>query len=141
VEYSVNSSVVTQEESAMRLLVCGGRDFDDFEVVNEELTWLAGSHAIDVIIHGGARGADTLAGEWAKLCRIPIEVYRPEWSRDGRAAGIIRNRRMLVEGKPDMVLAFPGGRGTADMIGQARAAGITVKEVQCERAPISLSHQ
>ena len=116
----------------MRLLVCGGRDFDDFEVVNEELTWLSGSHHIEVIIHGGARGADTLAGEWAKLCRIPVQVFRAQWGAHGRSAGPVRNRQMIVEGKPDFVLAFPGGRGTANMIEQAREAGITVKEVLCD---------
>lgn len=114
----------------MRLLVCGGRDFDDFDAVNEELTWLSGSHSIDVLIHGGSRGADSLAGEWAKLSRIPVEVYRADWQQLGKAAGPIRNRRMLSEGRPDMVLAFPGGRGTADMIDQARAAGVTVIEVE-----------
>ena len=113
----------------MRLLVCGGRDWDDFEGLSEELVWLQGSHNIDVIIHGGARGADALAGEWAKLLHIPVEVYRADWDKHGKAAGAIRNRQMLTEGKPDMVLAFPGGRGTANMIEQAREAGITVKEV------------
>lgn len=113
----------------MKLLVCGGRDFDDFESLSEELLWLQDEHSIDVIIHGGARGADALAGEFAKLSRIPVEVYRADWTKHGKAAGPIRNRQMLTEGKPDMVLAFPGGRGTADMIEQAREAGITVKEV------------
>jgi hypothetical protein len=114
----------------MRLLVCGGREFNDFAAVSDELTWLSGSHSIDVVIHGGARGADTLAGEWAKLNRIPIQVYRADWGKHGKAAGPLRNKQMLVEGKPDMVLAFPGGRGTANMIAQAREAGVTVEEVE-----------
>ncbi len=113
----------------MRVLVCGGRDFDDFKIINEELTWLAGAHTIEAIIHGGARGADTLAGEWAKLSRIPVEVYRADWEAHGKAAGPIRNRKMLTNGKPDFVLAFPGGRGTANMVEQARTAGVTVKEI------------
>lgn len=41
----------------MRLLVCGGRDFNDFEFVNEVLTWFSGSNAIEVLIHGAARGS------------------------------------------------------------------------------------
>ena len=114
----------------MRLLVCGGRDFDDFEIINEELTWLAGEHEIEILIHGGARGADTLAGEWATLSCVPVKVFRPDWEKYGKAAGHIRNKQMLDEGKPDFVLAFPGGRGTANMVGQARAAGVTVKEVE-----------
>lgn len=113
----------------MRVLVCGGRDFDDFESVNEELTWLAGEHRLDVIIHGGARGADTLAGEWAQLCRVPVEVYLADWKKHGRAAGPMRNQRMIEEGQPDLVMAFPGGAGTTDMVLRAKAAGIEVRSV------------
>jgi UDP-N-acetylmuramoylalanine-D-glutamate ligase len=47
----------------------------------------------------------------------------------GRSADPIRNRRTLDEGKPDLVVAFPGGRGTAHMVSQARAAGVRVIEV------------
>jgi len=47
----------------------------------------------------------------------------------GRAAGPVRNAQMLAEGKPDFVVAFPGGRGTADMCKQARARGVKVVEV------------
>ncbi len=114
----------------MRLLVCGGRDFTNFEGLNEELTWLAGLHPITVIIHGGAQGADKLAGEWARLARIPVEIYPADWDKHGRAAGPLRNKRMIIEGKPELVLAFPGGRGTANMVQQAREAGIVVKEVE-----------
>lgn len=113
----------------MRLLVCGGRNFKDEDSLAEELTWLLGDHEIDAIIHGGARGADKLAGAFARACNIREIVYPAAWEAHGMSAGPIRNRQMLVEGKPDMVLAFPGGRGTADMIKQARAAGIEVREV------------
>ncbi|MEM9912925.1 MAG: hypothetical protein AAF922_19365 [Pseudomonadota bacterium] len=44
----------------------------------------------------------------------------------GRAAGPIRNKEMLDEGCPDLVVAFPGGRGTANMVKQAQAAGVEV---------------
>jgi hypothetical protein len=114
----------------MRLLVCGGRDWDDFETLSEELVWIAGSESIDVIILGGAPGADRMAGEWAKLMGYPVEVYEADWEKHGRAAGPIRNKRMLDEGKPDLVLSFPGGRGTRNMIEQATKAGVRVKEVQ-----------
>lgn len=112
----------------MRLLVCGGRDFNDWEWMNEVLTWISGSNHIEVLIHGAARGADSLAGEWAELANVPIKAYPADWQRHGRAAGPIRNRLMLSDGKPDFVIAFPGGRGTADMISAARVAGVTVME-------------
>lgn len=78
-----------------------------------------------VIIQGGAKGADFLAKCWAKEKAVPCEEYPADWSL-GKQAGIIRNKRMLEEGKPDLVLAFPGGKGTANMIWQAVDAGIEV---------------
>lgn len=85
-------------------------------------------HAVRVI-HGAARGADTLAHEWAAHHEIPVDVYPADWQAHGRAAGPIRNARMLEEGKPDVVVAFKGGRGTADMVRRARASGVPVVEV------------
>jgi hypothetical protein len=61
---------------------------------------------------------------------VPIDVYVAQWKKHGRAAGPIRNQRMLDEGKPDLVVAFPGGRGTADMIRRAERAGVPVQQVQ-----------
>ena len=74
-------------------------------------------------------GADTLGAEWAKAQGIPCEVYMADWEGLGRKAGPIRNQRMLDEGKPDLVVAFPGGRGTADMVRRARSAGLDVLEI------------
>lgn len=67
-----------------------------------------------------------MAGEFGKWKGIPVRVFPADWETHGRAAGHIRNRQMLVEGKPDIVVAFAGGRGTQNMINQARKAGVTV---------------
>ena len=112
----------------MKVLVCGGRDFNDLDLLCEELTDLW-DDGVEAIIHGGARGADSLAGEYARLFGIEEIVFPADWKQHGRSAGPIRNRQMLNEGKPDLVVAFPGGRGTANMIEQARAAGVEVKIV------------
>lgn len=112
----------------MRVLVCGGRDFDDREFLREVLDALAREHVIDVVIHGDAVGADRMAGEWARLAGIRELAFPADWEKYRRAAGPIRNRQMLVEAAPDVVVAFPGGRGTANMIRQARAAGVPVHE-------------
>jgi hypothetical protein len=112
----------------MRVLVCGGRAFDDWELLAGVLDSLEPMQA-SVIIHGAAPGADTLAGQWAELRRVPVEAFPADWEKHGRAAGPIRNARMLAEGKPDLVVAFPGGQGTANMCKQARAAGVKVFEV------------
>lgn len=78
------------------------------------------------IIEGGARGADSAAADFALINCCPIEEYQADWKRHGTSAGPIRNRRMLEEGKPDLVIAFPGGKGTANMIAQARAYKVPV---------------
>jgi hypothetical protein len=83
-----------------------------------------------IIIHGKAKGADRIADEWAVVNFLPIEEYPADWDAHGKAAGAIRNQQMLDEGKPDMVVAFPGRVGTADMVRRARKAGIRVAEIK-----------
>lgn len=113
----------------MRVLVCGGRDFSDKVAVWGWLQALHLSRGIGMVIHGGASGADRLAAEWAKAEGVPATAYPASWKQHGRAAGPIRNHQMLTFGQPDVVVAFPGGRGTADMVRRARGAGIKVVEV------------
>lgn len=60
---------------------------------------------------------------------VPVIVYHADWNAHGRSAGPIRNAKMLAEGKPDLVVAFPGGKGTAHMVGIARKAGVPVVEM------------
>jgi hypothetical protein len=110
----------------MRVLVCGGRLYNDIRRAHEEL---AGLRPIHCIIAGGAAGADTIAERWAKLHNVPCELYLADWQTHGRAAGPKRNAAMLAQSHPDIVLAFPGGRGTADMVRRAKHAGVRVIEV------------
>ena len=113
----------------MRVLVCGGRDYSDVDRVYEELDAIFLEEDAVEIIHGCARGADAIAAMWADERGVPVHAFPADWDKHGRSAGPIRNRQMLAEGKPDLVLAFPGGRGTANMIAQAKAAGVDVFEV------------
>lgn len=85
---------------------------------------------ISCVVTGGARGVDFLASRWAIANEIKTCIYPAQWSKLGKAAGPVRNQRMLDEEKPDMVLAFPGGIGTADMVDRAKKAGITVLPVE-----------
>ena len=55
-----------------------------------------------------------------------VEEYPADWKKYGKSAGPLRNQRMIDEGKPDLVVAFPGGVGTADMISRAKAYNISV---------------
>jgi len=111
--------------SHFRLLVCGGRDYSDRDALFSALDRVHDRVGVGCVIHGVARGADSLAGEWATARGIAQEPYPADWSQ-GRKAGPIRNRRMLEEGKPDGVVAFPGGRGTAGMVRLAQDADVQV---------------
>lgn len=115
----------------MRVLVCGGRDYEDLHEDGRNAVFVALSdiHAVTPIafvMQGGAKGADRSAREWAATNNVPGQTYHADWSTFGRAAGPIRNRRMLANGNPDLVVAFAGGRGTADMVRLARNADIKV---------------
>ncbi len=120
----------------MRVLVCGGRDYADKDEVWRVLDGVAQVRDENslgeniVLIHGACpTGADLWASGWAAANWQTEKRYPANWERDGRAAGPIRNQRMLDEGKPDLVVAFPGGRGTEDMKRRSRLAGIKVIEV------------
>lgn len=74
---------------------------------------------ITLLIHGGATGADTTAGEWATSRGIPVQIFRAEWHIYNKRAGPRRNTQMLQEGKPHRAIGFPGDTGTADMTQQS----------------------
>lgn len=110
----------------MKVLVCGGRDFLDRQLAYRTLDEHAAGALI--IIHGDARGADQLAGDWARLRGKVIVACPADWNTYGKGAGPIRNQQMLDK-KPDVVVAFPGGHGTQDMVMRALRAGVRVVEV------------
>lgn len=118
----------------MRVLICGGREFDDWAKFLDTMEDISDARDFDtnqpiIIIEGGAKGADFCARLFAKYCGWVHEPYPAEWNKYGKAAGGIRNQQMLDEGRPDFVVAFPGGSGTADMVRRAKAAGVEVIEV------------
>lgn len=125
----------------MKVLVCGGRHYGLVgrgkslrEACDErrDLTiYLSGLHAdtpITCVMHGGATGADSCAGQWAKTQGLPVEVFPADWTTHGRAAGPIRNRVMLDQ-QPALVVAFPGGAGTRNLVKQAATRGIRTVEL------------
>ena len=106
----------------MRVLVCGGRDFSDYEMVKRCMALI---HDVSIVIQGGARGADELGKRWAIDSGVHYAEVPAYWDLLGRGAGPARNRAMLLL-KPELVVAFAGGRGTAHMMEAARRAGVTV---------------
>jgi hypothetical protein len=112
----------------MKLLVCGGRDYTDRDAAFHVLDEAHSEFKVTLVIHGAARGADRLAGEWARARSIPVQEFPANWTQHDKAAGYIRNEQMLREGRPQLVLALPGGRGTAHMVQIAKKAGVPVRQ-------------
>ena len=110
-----------------KLLVSGGREFDDVDFIVEHLSNIHISKNITTVVTGKAKGVDTIAELWADELDIKIESYPitdSDWKKYGRGAGMRRNEEMLVKEDPDGVFCFPGGNGTEDMFNRAHNAGI-----------------
>ncbi len=110
-----------------RILVCGGRDYKDrgkvFSVLSAAVPWFD----VDfVIIEGGASGPDWYSKEWAHSHGHACIEMKAAWDFYGPGAGCIRNQWMLKHAMPDLVIAFPGGVGTKDMVTRAKKAGVVV---------------
>lgn len=115
-------------QDGLRIIVCGGRDYSDHVKLRAVLSKLNGERPIEHLFHGNARGADREAATWGKLAGIKVHPCPADWTRYGKRAGPIRNQNMLGQ-HIDLVVAFPGGRGTADMVKRARKAGVEVLEI------------
>lgn len=122
-------------------IVCGGRDYADKEILFKTLDDLIDT-TDDIVIEGGAPGADTLAGEWAQARGVNFLVAPALWGFHGPKAGPLRNHFMgdiamalgmseyadpdtFRVGRPGIV-AFPGGRGTSHMVKDARSLGFKI---------------
>lgn len=109
----------------MKVIVCGGRDYTDIVNVFTKLEAFHAETPISELMQGGAIGADHIAKTWAERREVPVHTVNADWKKNGRAAGPMRNADML-KWKPDVVIAFPGGVGTQDMIDKATKANVKV---------------
>jgi len=120
----------------MKILICGGRDCDPLQVrdyLNNNIKKIFSDLSLGyydiTIIQGGARGADHGAKLFADQHTYHMMEFPADWKKHGKAAGPIRNRQMIVEGNPDLIIAFPGGSGTMNMVKQGRDNNILVYEI------------
>lgn len=125
------------------VVVTGGRDFRDRAVLYAALDALHALDPFSLLIEGGQRrreknddgelttigGADWLAKCWAGERRVPVRTVNADWLHHGTRAGPLRNQQM-IDLRPDLVVAFPGGAGTADCVRRAREAKIPVSQVE-----------
>jgi hypothetical protein len=125
----------------MKVLVTGGRDYSMREQLERVLSKLHAEHKFTHLIHGGAKGADTLADTWARHNGVqPVRCDALwQWHRQQGAykrAGYERNRAMLAL-EPDIVVAFPGGNGTRSMVTLAEEALVRVIKVKDKRETLA----
>lgn len=127
----------------MKVLVCGGRDYNNrdkiyntlYDLCDEFNLWSEPDELGNklpsgiIIVNGAARGADQISSDWATVNWVPHREYKAEWDKWGKAAGVIRNQQMLDEEQPDLVIAFKGGRGTKHMVEYAKRAGVEVRTI------------
>lgn len=128
----------------IRLLIFGGRNLDLYRAT----TWLI-DHAhdalrreldqdfnIDLVIEGGATGADRAGREFAKHFGLPLQTFPAAWKTHGNAAGPIRNKQMIDEGKPSIAIGLPGNRGTRNMAKQCVARGVRLIKLETLEWPL-----
>lgn len=114
------------ERDVTTVIICGSRDFVAGEWASKKLDVVHAKLYLSHVIEGGAKGADAIGRAWAEGRRIRCTTYKADWDKHGPSAGPIRNREMLMLGKPDYVIAMPGGVGTAHMVAVARERGVPV---------------
>lgn len=113
----------------MKILVTGGRAYVDRQTLFDTLDGIHALYHVSCVVHGRAAGADRLAGRWADSRNIRQVGYPAQWKTQGPMAGPIRNEKMYIREKPELVVAFPGGPGTADCKARAAKHGVQLIEI------------
>lgn len=114
----------------MIVLVTGGRDYRDTKRLFAVLDRLHAERKFTFLVHGDAVGADQMAHRWCKSRGVQPVAMEALWDAEGKASGTRRNKRMLEFTKPELCIAFPGGRGTANMMRISREAGVELIDVE-----------
>lgn len=109
-----------------KVIVTGGRDYNDFVMVTDILDFIKP----DLVIQGGATGADSQARNYCAEWHIECLTYEADWNKFGRVAGPIRNKQMCSEHQDAIVIAFPGGKGTENCIKEAVKLNMIVMRVE-----------
>ena len=123
--YRLPAGSRAQGKQAINVVVAGGREYENYPELSQKLDQIisqlnipdeSGNKMKVNIISGGARGADTLAEKYAQERGMGLQVFKADWEGQGLSAGTNRNRQMAEAG--DVLVAFPGGTGTENMVQQ-----------------------
>ena len=113
----------------MKVVITGGRDFNEKKYIHEQLDKIHSETPITLLVQGNAIGADILSGMWATKNKIKMLTVKADWDKFGNKAGLIRNIEMADMYDYDMVIAFPGGRGTAHMIEYCESRNMNIIKI------------
>lgn len=110
----------------MKVGIVGSRGFMNYQMVCDEMSLI---DDVEVVVSGGARGADFLGEKWAKDNNKEILIFKPDWNKYGKRAGFIRNEDIVKNS--DYVIAFWDGesKGTKSSIDLCKKFGIKLKIV------------
>lgn len=121
-------------ENKVRVIVCGSRGFEDKKLFDATLDVVLKPYERVEIISGHAKGADSFGEEYAKAHQMTLTVFQPDWRKNGRSAGPVRNKAMLEYAlqRTPLIIAFWDGmsRGTKNMIEQGKKAGAMVQIIR-----------
>lgn len=122
----------------MKLIIAGGRDFDDYKLLDLEVTNFFSTYAtytpkeaIEIVV-GGARGADSLGKEFAQRNLIRYKLFKPDWDGLGKRAGFVRNQEM-GDYATHLIAFDTGGKGTAHMVEYMRKLNKVIRVVDCRK--------
>jgi len=120
----------------MRLLICGGRHFDDTMLVESELSCFHARTPVSVLVHGGLPGLGVPAEAWARRNGVRLIRYPANFSL-GKRGDFERDDFMLEDSRPDALLAFPGGSRTARLLDRAQELCIHTMRITPPSLPAS----
>lgn len=110
----------------MKVIVAGSRNITDKNVVGDAMQNSGWDIEVSEIVHGGARGVDSLAEFWAWLFKIKCKIFYPDWDKYGKAAGPIRNREMAKYADALVAIWDGKSRGTKNMIEEAKKRNLKI---------------
>lgn len=114
----------------IRLIVAGSRNFDDYQLLTEQLDEISNKYNIIEIVSGTARGADTMGEVYAIGNNIPVKRFPADWDRYGKSAGYRRNEQMAQYADACICFSVDNSKGTEHMINLSKQYRLKLRVVR-----------